>query len=396
MTTIVTDVNQHSKLQPQLPTPLVSHENKENQNLITVMKEAKSQTISTTPNMKSNELALKPNEIHHENPYIYSIMKEMLAKKDTNNTSEPTNLTAIVKDVGIHEEKQKKLRPSQELPNANLLQIMKDIFKHESQQGSEPSSNLINIAADIKMKEFQAIRTHNGSIMPKNPRQKASQLTNGEFTTSAIDIYAQDEKTIDPSQAMADVEMKNRAFSRLSSPDVSDETARLKYGVKSFSTRPNETQESMSVPVGIKQNFGVVRVTAHYDELRSRLSITVHEAKYSQIYKLFLFTNFTNSIFLFKRNLRIVDKRITSDAYVRVFLIPDERPSFKRKTQIIKNNQNPYWQDTFDYRIDLNRALNKTLIVNLKNHAGKNQDQKYLGEVCIYFCLYARVEVKIK
>ena len=101
-----------------------------------------------------------------------------------------------------------------------------------------------------------------------------------------------------------------------------------------------------------------------------------------------LYINFTNYIFKPKRNLRIVDKRISSDAYVRVFLMPDERPPFKRKTHIIKNNQNPYWQDTFDYRMDLNHALNKTLIVNLKNYAGKNQDQKYLGEVSIYFCLF--------
>jgi hypothetical protein len=82
-----------------------------------------------------------------------------------------------------------------------------------------------------------------------------------------------------------------------------------------------------------------------------------------------------------KRSLRIEDKRNSNDVYARVFLLPEEKPALKRKTQIIKGNPNPYWQDTFDYRMNLNQALTKTLYVNLKNGAGKNLQQKYLGEV---------------
>jgi hypothetical protein len=266
------------------------------------MKEAKMKTqnasqspLSTTTNVKSNEMILDQKVLHHENPYIFSIMKEMLAKRNSITTAdnqgtttnlEGKNLTSIVKEVNAHDENQKKLRASQEMPNANLIQIMDEIVVHESQhQKQQQTPNLIEIANDIKKKELRASAitsasstiAHNPSL-PKNPRQKASPMTNGEFTTSAIDIYAHDEKSFDPNQAMTDAEIKNRAFSRLSSPDVSDEASRLKYGVKSFTTRPNEMPE-LNVPVGVKQNFGMVRVTAHYDELRSRLSITVHEAK---------------------------------------------------------------------------------------------------------------------
>ena len=76
-----------------------------------------------------------------------------------------------------------------------------------------------------------------------------------------------------------------------------------------------------------------------------------------------------------------MDKRTPSDVYARVFLLPEEKPALKRKTQIIKGNPNPYWQDTFDYKMNLNQALGKTLYVNLKNGIGKNLQQKYLGEV---------------
>jgi len=294
----VNAVNQHSKTQPPLPPSLpTTHPVRENESLIAVMKEAKMQSGSQSPStstiVKSNEMILNQDVLHHENPYIFSIMKEMLAKRNSITTAdsqglttgnlEEKNLTSIVKEVNAHDENQKKLRASQDMPNGNLIKIMDEIVEHESKHQKEQTPNLIEIANDIKKKELRASAIGSTSSpmsrnpsLPKNPRQKAS--PNGDFTTSAIDIYAHDEKSFDPNQAMTDAEIKSRAFSRLSSPDVSDEASRLKYGVKSFSTRPNESPE-LDVPVGVKQNFGMVRVTAHYDELRSRLSITVHEAK---------------------------------------------------------------------------------------------------------------------
>ena len=90
---------------------------------------------------------------------------------------------------------------------------------------------------------------------------------------------------------------------------------------------------------------------------------------------------FSNS----KRNLKNVDKKSTSDPYARVFLLPDEKPTFKRKTKIIKNNLSPYWQETFDYPMKLEKALTKNLVINLKDDAGifEKPDSKFLGEVFI-------------
>lgn len=113
--------------------------------------------------------------------------------------------------------------------------------------------------------------------------------------------------------------------------------------------------------VGENKGFGLARITVHYDQLRSRFSVTIHEAKH----------------------LKNLDKKTISDPYARVYLTPDGKPSYKRKTKIVKNNLNPIWQETFDYPITLNEALSKQLTVNLKDERGffEKQDGQFLGEV---------------
>ena len=115
--------------------------------------------------------------------------------------------------------------------------------------------------------------------------------------------------------------------------------------------------------VGENKLFGMVKLTVHYDELRTRLSVTVHEA----------------------RSLRNLDKKTVSDPYARVYLLPDDKPTYKRRTKIIKNNLNPVWQETFDYPMKLETAVSKHLIVNLKDERGifERQNSVFLGEVVI-------------
>ena len=78
-----------------------------------------------------------------------------------------------------------------------------------------------------------------------------------------------------------------------------------------------------------------------------------------------------------------MDKKNLSDPYARVYLMPDEKPSLKRKTKIVKNNLNPIWQETFDYALSLEDTLKKELTVNLKDERGlfEKQESKFLGEV---------------
>jgi Ca2+-dependent lipid-binding protein len=74
-----------------------------------------------------------------------------------------------------------------------------------------------------------------------------------------------------------------------------------------------------------------------------------------------------------------------SDPYSRVYLLPDEKPSFKRKTPVVKNSLNPVWQVTFDYPMTLQAAAGKHLLVNLKDERGlfQRQSSVFLGEVVL-------------
>ena len=78
-----------------------------------------------------------------------------------------------------------------------------------------------------------------------------------------------------------------------------------------------------------------------------------------------------------------MDKKNLSDPYARIYLTPDDKPTLKRKTKIVKNNLNPIWQETFDYPITFEETVKKELTVNLKDERGifEKQDSKFLGEV---------------
>lgn len=73
-----------------------------------------------------------------------------------------------------------------------------------------------------------------------------------------------------------------------------------------------------------------------------------------------------------------------SDPYVRIYLVPDQKKSYKRKTKVVKNNLNPKWEETFDYKLSYDQSLTKDLIVSLKDDKKglfSRQDERILGEV---------------
>ena len=258
------------------------------------------------------------------NPYLVSIMTEMRrnsASKDTANLSgimsdiieddkqkvaaKGENLATIMAEItehnAVHTDKSRAEEidfkemwskvgltnadeleePTSEKPS-HLIKIMDEIKTSES--ASQPTSNLNKVAAEIMSKEAKTKQKSE-----KNPRIKASErLTKdpSQITRSSVDIYAR--RGEDNSDDESDEDSKARAFARLSSPDISDEASKMKFAASSAAPyRPTQLNiEEMNIPVGEKTNFGILRLTAHYDELRTRLSITVHEAKY--IVKLFL------------------------------------------------------------------------------------------------------------
>lgn len=72
-----------------------------------------------------------------------------------------------------------------------------------------------------------------------------------------------------------------------------------------------------NVIYGENAGLGAVKLTVYYDELRSRLSITIHQAQ----------------------NLKNLDKskKTVSDPYCRIYLLPDDKQkTLKRKTRVVK------------------------------------------------------------
>lgn len=114
--------------------------------------------------------------------------------------------------------------------------------------------------------------------------------------------------------------------------------------------------------LGENRNQGVLKLSVHFDDLRNRLSITCHQAQ----------------------NLKNVEKKGTSDPYCRIYLVPDDKKAFKRKTKVVKDNLNPKWEETFDYKLSLRESLSKDLIISLKDDKKglfSKQETRMLGEV---------------
>ncbi|KAL3312416.1 hypothetical protein Ciccas_008996 [Cichlidogyrus casuarinus] len=100
-----------------------------------------------------------------------------------------------------------------------------------------------------------------------------------------------------------------------------------------------------------QNSCGAIELTAHYCEDSNRLGIIVHQCK----------------------NLRGVDKDGLSDPYVKLRLKFDNGVSCgdKKKTQVVKNSVNPFFDDErFDFNADCRDLASLNLLVEVKNHVG--------------------------
>lgn len=82
--------------------------------------------------------------------------------------------------------------------------------------------------------------------------------------------------------------------------------------------------------------------------------------------------------------MKNVEKKGLSDPYCRIYLVPDDKKTFKRKTKVVKENLNPKWEETFDYKLTYEQSIAKDLIVSLKDDKKglfSKQETRMLGEV---------------
>lgn len=120
-------------------------------------------------------------------------------------------------------------------------------------------------------------------------------------------------------------------------------------------------------------NRGRVQLTLHHNN--DKLFLTVHKAA----------------------DLVAHDKDHFSDPYVNLYLKPDESGSTKKKTEVIKNNLNPSWDESFEWPLKSDDLKNRSVEVTVKNHIGvfEKNTEKWMGVVMLDLCNYDNLEIPI-
>jgi Ca2+-dependent lipid-binding protein len=106
--------------------------------------------------------------------------------------------------------------------------------------------------------------------------------------------------------------------------------------------------------------LGKIQMTFRYSQQRSKLICSVHKCV----------------------DLIPCDDENNSDPYVRIYLLPGHKD--KRKTQVVKNNLNPIFDETFDWSLPWKDLEGTSLEVKVKNSTGVfSSEKKEIGQVNI-------------
>ncbi|XP_041372347.1 extended synaptotagmin-2-like [Gigantopelta aegis] len=107
---------------------------------------------------------------------------------------------------------------------------------------------------------------------------------------------------------------------------------------------------------------GRIQMTFRYSVQRQRLIIVIHQCV----------------------NLLPLDSNNLSDPYVRMYLLPDKSSGSKRKTQVVKDNLNPVFDETFEYSVNPTELSSRTLEIMVKNQTGVfSSSEKVMGVVSL-------------
>ena len=83
------------------------------------------------------------------------------------------------------------------------------------------------------------------------------------------------------------------------------------------------------------------------------------------------------------RNLEKEEDGELPDPYVKVYLLPDRSKDSKRKTDVIKDDCNPVYDERIEYHLSPNELTQRTLEVSVVNKKGFFHLQKsnIMGQV---------------
>ncbi|ESO10642.1 extended synaptotagmin-like protein 2b [Helobdella robusta] len=153
-------------------------------------------------------------------------------------------------------------------------------------------------------------------------------------------------------------------------PDYTDMVGRTRPGAASTAAKSGlaggrSDNEAKARYRGSKtmseSKIGKMQLTLRYNLEREKLILIIHKCI----------------------NLVAYDKDNFSDPYVRMYLLPDRSNASKRKTNVMKNNLNPVWDETFEWPLKKFELPNRTLEIMVKNFIGvfEKKTQTEMGVV---------------
>ncbi|KAG8234696.1 hypothetical protein J437_LFUL015350, partial [Ladona fulva] len=108
--------------------------------------------------------------------------------------------------------------------------------------------------------------------------------------------------------------------------------------------------------------LGRIQLTLRYSTQRQRFIVVVHKVV----------------------NLPIHDPNNIPDPYVKLYLLPERSKDSKRKTETMKDNCNPIYDETFDYVISLGELNSRQLEVSVVTKKGFfSSESPIIGQVVI-------------
>lgn len=128
--------------------------------------------------------------------------------------------------------------------------------------------------------------------------------------------------------------------------------------------KPTSSVNGGSIDDSGANGLGRIQLTFRYSLQRQRLVVVIHKIT----------------------NLKPAerDSKGLADPYVKMYLLPDRDSKSKRKTDVVKDNLNPVFDETFEYPVNLNELTNRTLELSVKNETGIfSSSQTMLGMVLV-------------
>ena len=276
------------------------------------------------------------NKYSGQSPYLNGIMSEALAQNKKNNIKSSLDTYSSYYDsknksfyntaASFHEEEhqqapfyvntdssnitresfdqKKRITNGVAVLPVNFGSLKKTSVTSSDNQYTENSSNLVNVMKEVILSNNEVVssgfdesnqnklaaegfsQTKSGSkriedVLPVIVESK-SQASNKiirqvafEEITSSNSSNSTTTKKIIENKAASNLHFNSESISR---PNTGEKHQNAE---KVLIVSPNEQRKEIqnALPIGEDRGFGLVRLTVHYDELRSRFSVTVHEAR---------------------------------------------------------------------------------------------------------------------